>query len=153
VYRVPGEARGAPSTKTANATRVFALVILILLGTAAYSFRSHIAGVFSSAPPPDPDAINRSLDSVLAGMAGRGISSSAVEIDGIEVRRDRLVLDGAAASMRANLDITRAVEKAGGSILYGVESTDPKRRFQTVALGVSCGDSLIREIMLVSRTR
>jgi hypothetical protein len=63
------------------------------------------------------------------------------------------VLDRGGSVLRANLVITRAVERAGGDILYGVESTDRKRRWQTVTLGVSAGDSLIREITLVSRLR
>jgi len=67
--------------------------------------------------------------------------------------RDRVVLPGGASVLRANLTLTRAVERAGGTVLYGIESIDSKRRWQTVTLGISAGDSLIREVMLVGRVR
>jgi hypothetical protein len=81
------------------------------------------------------------------------VSGATADAENSEIPRDRVVLPRGASVLRANLAITRAVEKAGGTVLYGVESTDSKRRWQTVTLGISAGDSLIREVMLVSRVR
>ena len=55
--------------------------------------------------------------------------------------------------LRANLIITRAVETAGGSISYGIESVDEKRRWKAVTLGITDGDSLVREVRLEKRLR
>ena len=93
------------------------------------------------------------MDSVLAVIDPDRVSQETSEAGGTEIPRDRLVIPGSASALRANLTIRRAVEKAGGAILYGVESTDSKRRWQTVTLGISAGDSLIREVLLVSRVR
>jgi hypothetical protein len=96
-------------------------------------------------------AINLAVDSAFAGLDPREVSTSTVELNGCEVPTNRVILAADASLLRANLAITQAVEKAGGSIGYGVESTDSKRRWQTVTLGISAGDSLIREIVLVGR--
>jgi hypothetical protein len=128
-------------------------VIILALGAAAYVFRGDVVDLFSPPPAPDANAINSAVDSAFAVIDPQDHSASVVEVGGREVPRDRIVLHAASSALRANLEITRAVERAGGTILYGVESTDQKRRWQTVTLGVSAGDSLIREIMLVSRVR
>ena len=49
--------------------------------------------------------------------------------------------------------LTRAIEKAGGEVLFGIESTDSRRRWQAVTMGISDGDSLVREIRLEKRIR
>jgi hypothetical protein len=116
-------------------------------------FRGDIVDFLSPPPPPSIEAINSALDSALATIEPQEVSTSMVELDGHSILRDRMVLSGKTSVLRTNLAITRAVEKAGGSILYGVESIDWKQRWQTVTLGVSAGDSLIREIVLVGRVR
>ena len=127
--------------------------MVIGLSAAAYFLRSDIADFFSPPPPPDAIAINRAVDSAFVVIDAEKVSQEAAEAGGTEIPRDRLALSGSASALRANLTITRAVEKAGGTILYGVESTDGKRRWQTVTLGISAGDSLIREVVLLSRVR
>ena len=150
--QVPSAER-SPLATAANIRSLSAVLIIAALGLAVYIFRADIADFFSPPPPPDAGAINRAVDSAFVRIDPTDLSASATEAEDREIPRDRLVLPGTASALRANLEITRAVERAGGTILYGVESIDPKRRWQTVTLGVSAEDSLIREIMLVSRVR
>jgi hypothetical protein len=93
------------------------------------------------------------VDSVFVAIDPERVSQETTEQGGSEIPSDRLLFPGCASALRANLEITRAVEKAGGTVLFGIESIDNKRRWQTVTLGISAGDSLIREILLVSRVR
>jgi hypothetical protein len=143
----------SPSTTSASLRAALTLAVIGVLVIAGYVFRREIVDFLSPPPPPDVTAIHGAVDSAFAGITTQEMSASVVELDGCEVPRDRLVLPSGASAFRANLAITRAVERAGGSILYGVESTDRKKRWLTVTLGVSAGDSLIREVMLVSRVR
>ena len=69
------------------------------------------------------------------------------------MRCDLLELSRETSVFRANHEITHAVEKAGGRIEYGLDSSDERRRWRTVTLGISDGDSLIREIRLKKRIR
>lgn len=126
---------------------------MIVLGTAAYLFRHDIVDFFSPPPPPDAQAIHRALDSAFVALEPEEVTSADVKAEAGEVPRDRVVLPRDGSALRANLAVTRAVERAGGTVLYGIESIDSKRRWQTVTLGISAGDSLIREVMLVSRVR
>ena len=146
-------AERSPLATAANIRSLCVVLIIAALGLGGYVFSSDIIDFFSPPPPPDPHAINRAIDSAFARIDPEDLSTSTMEVEDCELPRDRLVLPGTASALRANLEITRAVERAGGTILYGIESTDRKRRWQTVTLGVSAGDSLIREIMLVSRVR
>jgi hypothetical protein len=92
------------------------------------------------------------VDSAFVALDPQEVSA-ATDAGDSEKPRDRVVLSRGASVLRANLIITRAVEKAGGTVLYGIESFDSKRRWQTVTLGISAEDSLIREVLLVSRVR
>jgi hypothetical protein len=143
---------GAPAT-AANAKTLSAVILLIALGTAVYLFRGDIVDFFSPPPRPDAAAINRAVDSAIVVIDPQEVKSARTDSGDREVPRDRAVLSKGASVLRANLVMTRAVEKAGGTILYGIESTDSKRRWQTVTLGISAGDSLIREVMLVGRMK
>jgi hypothetical protein len=123
------------------------------VGVAAYIFRDHFIDFISPPPTPDASAISRAVDSVLVTIDPQDVSATTPDAKHSEIPRDRVVLKKGASTLRANLAVTRAVERAGGTVLYGVESTDSRRRWQTVTLGISAGDSLIREIMLVGRVR
>ena len=81
------------------------------------------------------------------------MTTSTVRLGGDEITQDRLELHRKRSMLRANLEITRAVERAGGEITYGIESIDEGRRWETVTLGISDGDSLIREVRLEKRLR
>jgi hypothetical protein len=76
-----------------------------------------------------------------------------VDLGDHQIAQDRLELPGESSLLRANLIITRAVETAGGTISYGIESVDERRRWQAVTLGITDGDSLIREVRLEKRLR
>jgi hypothetical protein len=143
----------SPLSTAKNAITLAILITLIALGSAGYYYRSVIVDLVTPPPPPDATAINRAVDSALVMLDPQEVSSGTAPAGDSDVPRDRLILSGSASVLRANLTITRAAEKAGGSIHYGVESTDDRRRWQTVTLGISAGDSLIREVMLVGRVR
>jgi hypothetical protein len=143
----------SPFTTASSYRTLSSIAVLIAIGVAAYILRYEIVDVFSPPPPPEAEAIIEAVDSAFARIELLDRSTSTLQIEDHEIPRDRLVLAGDPAVLRANLEITRAVERAGGTILYGVESIDSKRRWQTVTLGVSAGDSLIREVMLVCRVR
>ncbi len=143
----------SPLATTTNVRNLSAVIVLIALGTAGYVFRTDIVDFFSPPPAPDVAAINRAVDSAFVAIDPQEVSAATADMEDCEIPRDRVVLSRGASVLRANLTLTRAVERAGGTVLYGVESTDRKRRWQTVTLGISAGDSLIREVMLVSRVR
>jgi hypothetical protein len=136
-----------------RASSLLIVVVVAGLAVAAYFFGGDILDFFIPPPPPDIIAINDAVDSAFVEIDPQDLSATIVELKDCCITRDRLVLGRGASALRANLEITRAVERAGGTIAYGVESIDRKRRWQTVTLGVSAGDSLIREVLLVSRVR
>jgi len=142
-----------PLATAGNARNLAIVIVLIVLGTAAYLLRHDLVDFFSPPPPPDAGAIHRALDSAFVTLEPEEVTTADVEAEAGEVPRDRVVLSRGGSALRANLAVTRAVERAGGTVLYGIESIDSKRRWQTVTLGISAGDSLIREVMLVSRVR
>jgi hypothetical protein len=143
----------SPLATATNRRRLSIVIVLIVLGIAGYVFRADVVDFFSPPPPPDVSAINRAVDSAFVVIDPQEVASATADIEDCEIPTDRVVLPKGASVLRANLTLTRAVERAGGTVLYGVESTDRKRRWQTVTLGISAGDSLIREVMLVSRVR
>ena len=55
--------------------------------------------------------------------------------------------------LRANAEITEAVEKAGGEVAYGIESSDEKGRKVAVTIGVSIRRDLVREIKIERSTK
>ena len=146
-------AERSPFAKAADFRMLSAVLVVIALGVAGYVFRGDILDFFSPPPPPDVSAIHKAVDSAFVVIDPQEVSAATGDTEDSEIPRDRVVLPKGVSVLRANLTLTRAVEKAGGTVLYGVESTDSKRRWQTVTLGISAGDSLIREVMLVSRVR
>ena len=101
----------------------------------------------------NPELLATALDSVYATLPVKNIITVTSQDDGTGIRCDRLVLDSQSSIVRANLAITRAVKRVGGEVVYGVDSFDSRRRWQIVTLGISDGDSLIREIRLEKRIR
>jgi hypothetical protein len=137
-------------------TRVRNLIVVVAVlcaGIAAYMLQKPVRLIFASRERADAAVLERAIDSVYAVVTPAEVSSSSVDLDGLQVRCDLIELPRDASLIRANLAIKRAVEKAGGEVVYGVESSDDRRRWQTVTLGVSDGDSLIREIRLTQRVR
>jgi hypothetical protein len=132
---------------------LFALAIIICVAAAGYLLKDGIVKYLSPPPRADVAALHASVDSACASLETRKMSSTTVDLGDHQLARDQLELPRASSLLRANLIITRAVERAGGAVSYGIESMDEKRRWQTVTLGISDGDSLIREVRLEKRLR
>jgi hypothetical protein len=130
-----------------------AVVILAGLAITTYVLKDPLLGFLSPPPPPDMAILNQAIDSAYARIGPETVSASVVDLRNRQVTQDRIVIARGNSVIRANLEITRAVEKAGGTILYGIESVDQPRRWRTVTLGISNGDSLFKEIRLVGRVR
>jgi hypothetical protein len=136
--------------------RTGSLIIIVAIAcaaVAAYLLYNPARLIFARPERADVAVLERAMDSVYAVVAPSNLESSVVDMDGGPLRCDLLELPRDASLVRTNLAIKRAVEKAGGEVVYGLESSDDRRRWQTVTLGVSDGDSLIREVILTQRVR
>jgi hypothetical protein len=146
--------RKEPTRKRKSALRTLLLVIIVCsLGLAAYTLKDSLHRYVRGEQRADITTLEQAMDSAYAAIAPRKISTSVVTLDELEVRHDRLELSRDGSLFKANLEITRAIEKAGGEVLFGIESSDTRRRWQAVTMGVSDGDSLVREIRLEKRIR
>lgn len=137
-------------------TRIRGLIVAVAVacaGIAAYALHNPVRLIFAREERADIAVLERAIDSVYAVVEPSEMSSSSVDLGEVQVRCDLLELPRDASIIRTNLAIKRAVEKAGGEVVYGLESSDDRRRWQTVTLGVSDGDSLIREIRLKQRVK
>ncbi len=123
--------------------------VLVCIALAACFLR---LGTFGSRRA-DPAIINRTLDSLYAVLPVKSVERITSVASGETLRCDRLQLKQEASLIRANLAISQAVKRVGGEISYGVESFSSKRRWQIVTLGISDGDTLIREVRLEKRLR
>ena len=139
---------------------VVGIVIACLLGLGAYmlkdragSWLSYARTCFTFKPRADAALVHEAIDSVYAILEPRRVSTSTAEVGEHQVRCDRLELERDTSILRANHHLTRAVERAGGDVVFGIESTDQKRRWQTVTLSISDGDSIIRQVALEKRIR
>ncbi len=130
-----------------------ALILIISIAAAGYLLRNRIAGLFSPPPRADVAALNAAVDSACASLESRKSTTAVVDLGEHEITQDRLELPRTSSLLRANLILTRAVENAGGTVSYGIESVDEKRRWEAVTLGITDGDSLIREVRLEKRLR
>jgi hypothetical protein len=146
--------RKDPHPKHRGRVRVFtALAVVACLLAGAYFLRDRVSEFFSPPPRADIGLLNALVDSACVRLEPRRITSSTVTLGTGEITQNRLELERNSSMLRANLEITRAVERAGGEITYGIESIDDNRRWETVTLGISDGDSLIREVRLEKRLR
>ncbi len=132
---------------------LIALIVILCIAAAGYLYKDRIVEFLSPPPRADLTVLNAAVDSACASLEIRKASSSTVDLGDHQLARDSLELPGASSLLRANLIIRRAVETAGGNISYGIESVDEKRRWQTVTLGITDGDSLVREVRLEKRLR
>jgi len=145
--------KGKQPKRPGKSRLLLGIIILGCLAIAAYSFREPVGRFFSRGERADIAVLAQAIDSTYTLIQPRTLSTSTVSLGGCDVRCDLVELSRETSILRANLDITRAVEKAGGEVVYGLDSTDERRRWQTVRLGISDGDSLIREIRLKRRIR
>ncbi|MGD9140033.1 MAG: hypothetical protein PVJ42_00695 [bacterium] len=121
--------------------------MLVALAALVYFSRDAIERVIAP-ERPDVAAIAAAVDSAYARIRPVSIDSRSVDMDGRPVRCDYVRLSRSRSLLRANLELTRAVEKAGGGVLYGIESYDEQKRKQFLTLGISSDDSLVCEVKL-----
>jgi hypothetical protein len=131
---------------------IAAIVVLLALAALVYfsrgSFERAISPEF-----PDSAAIAAAVESAYVRIQPLGVDRSSLDMDGRRLRYDYVRLSRARSLLRANLELTRAVEKAGGGVLYGIESYDERKRKRFLTLGISSNDSLMCEVRLETRIR
>jgi hypothetical protein len=132
---------------------ILIIILVFTVTVVAYAMRQPVRGIFVRDERADAAVLNAAIDSVCAAIEPAKSSTSTLVLGEHDVTCDLLELSREASVFRANHEITRAVEKAGGRIAYGLDSSDEKRRWRTVTLGISDGDSLIREVRLKKRMR
>jgi len=132
---------------------LIALIVVVLIVAAGCLYKGRIVEFLSPPQRAELTVLNAAVDSACASLETRKTSSAPVDLGDREIARDRLELPPTSSLLRANLIVTRAVERAGGTVTYGIESQDEKHRWQAVTLGVTDGDSLIREVRLEKRLR
>ncbi len=128
-------------------------MLACFIAAAAYGLKDQIRNFFTYKHRADVGMLHQAIDSVYAVLEPRRVSTSTTDLGGHQVRCDRLELPRGSSIMRANNKLTRAVEKAGGEVVLGIESSDQGRRWQIVTLSISDGDSVIRQIALEKRIR
>jgi hypothetical protein len=133
--------------------RIIAVAVLCGFLLVAYWLRDDIWRILSGPGRADVTVLSSALDQAYAAIDPRAVSSSIIAIDGHATRHDHVEISRDSSLTRANLEITRAAERAGGLVLYGLESSDDRGRKQGVTLGISDGDSIIRQIRLEKRIR
>jgi hypothetical protein len=144
----------AAQSKGSQYPKLIGFVILAcFIAAVAYGLKDEIRNFFTYKHRADVGVLHQAIDSVYTVLEPRRISTSTADLGGHRVRCDRLELSSGSSIMRANSKLTRAVEKAGGEVVLGIESSDQGRRWQTVTLSISDGDSVIREIALERRIR
>lgn len=102
---------------------------------------------------PDGAAIAAAVERAYVRIGPAGVTTSSIDMGGRLIRYDYVMLSRRHSLLRANLELTRAVEKAGGGVIYGIESFDEPKRRQFLTLGISSGDSLMCEVRLEKRLR
>jgi hypothetical protein len=127
---------------------VAALVAATFIANYAYFYRADIARFFSTPKPPDAAAIDKAVDEAYARIKPVKVTTSVLEAGTARVKCDRVTIAKKASILRANCEITEAVEGVGGRIVQGVESADAKGKEAGVTLSVSDGSAVVREIRL-----
>jgi hypothetical protein len=145
--------KGSQSVSNGYLKLVAALIAGCCVVVAVYALKDQARTFFTYSHRADAAAVHHAVDSVCTVLQPRNVSTSTVAVGDCRVRRDRIQLERNGSIIRANHLLTRAVEKAGGVIVAGVESTDQGRRWQIVTLSISDGDSIIREVALEKRVR
>jgi hypothetical protein len=129
------------------------IILVCFIAAAAYGLKDEIRNFFTYKHRADVGVLHQAIDSVYTVLDPRRVSTSTTDPGGHRVRCDRVELSRGSSIIRANHKLTRAVEKAGGEVVLGIESSDQGRRWQIVTLRISDGDSVIREIALEKRIR
>jgi hypothetical protein len=131
---------------------IAAIAVLLALAALVYFWRGSFDRVISP-EFPDSAAIAAAVESAYVRIQPLGVDRSSADRDGRRIRYDYVRLSRTESVLRANLEVTRAVEKAGGGVLYGIESYDERKRKQFLVLGISSNDSLMCEVKLEKRLK
>lgn len=126
--------------------------MLLALAALVYFSRGHM-GRFVKHEAPDSAALAAAVESAYVRIGPAGVQTSSIDLDGRRIRYDYVRLSRNRSVLRANLELTRAVENAGGSVIYGIESYDERKRKQFLTLGIAAGDSLMCEVKVEKRVR
>lgn len=118
-----------------------------------YYNRVELKRFFSNPPPPDTATVGRAIEEAYARIKPAKVTSSTAMVAGKAIPQDRVQIPKDSSLLRANAEITEAVERAGGEIAYGIESSDEKGRKVGVTLGVSIRRNLVREIRVERSTK
>lgn len=129
---------------------IAAIVVLLALAALVYFSRGSFDRVISP-EYPDSASIAAAVETAYARIQPLGVDRSSRDIDGVRIRYDYVRLSRRQSVLRANLEMTRAVENAGGGIIYGIESYDERKRKRFLTLGISSNDSLMCEVKLEER--
>ena len=153
-----GRGRGDRGLRRARTVAgiVAAIVLAVFLGSVVYkvyNHRSEVRRFFSNPPPPEPGTIDLAIEEAYAKIKPTEVTTTNAEIGGEQVREDRVLLPKTASLLRANAEIARAVESAGGEMAYGIESADDRGRKTGLTLGVSIDKKLVRQIRIEKSTR
>jgi len=150
--RQSGGKGGGRRGRTKLIAKVLAAAAVIVLAVVAanyvYFYRAEIRHFFSTPRPPDAVTLDKAIEAAYAKIGPVKVSTTSLAAGTQQVRHDRVVIGKKASFLRANYEITCAVEKAGGRIASGVESTDDEGRATSVTLTVSDGQAVVREIRL-----
>ncbi len=112
-----------------------------------------LPGRLAAPPTPGAAAVAAAVESAYVRIQPSSVETSSMDSGDGRIRSDHVKLGRGQSLPRANLEVTRAVERAGGRVLYGIESYDGRRRRQFVTLGLASGDSLVCEVKLEKRIR
>ena len=124
------------------------VAMAVVAANYVYFYRADLRHFFSTPKPPDAATLDKAIEAAYAKLAPVKVSTTSLAAGTQQVKHDRVVLAKKASFLRANYEITCAVEKAGGRISSGIESTDDKGQETSVTLTVSDGRTVVREIRL-----
>ncbi|HVP58477.1 MAG TPA: hypothetical protein VMU02_10290 [bacterium] len=127
---------------------VAGIVIAVLVANYVYFYRADLKHFFSTAKAPDAAAIDKAIADAYTRIAPLKVSTTSLAAGTHQIKQDRVVIAKKGSLLRANYEITHAIEGVGGRIASGVESTDDKGHGASVTLAVSDGQMVVREIRL-----
>jgi hypothetical protein len=140
------------SPRIGVARLIAAIALLAAMAALVYFSRDALERII---PPGGPDSasVAAAVESAYVRILPVSVNTGTVDMGGRRIRYDYVRLSRSRSVLRANLEITRWVENAGGDIIYGIESYDESGRRQFLTLGIGRGDSLIQEIKIEKRVR
>lgn len=141
--------------RTVGGIVIGAIVVGFIAAASSYVYynRAELKRFFSNPPPPDEATVGRAIEEAYTRIKTTKVTSSTGLVGGKAITQDRVQIPKDSSLLRANAEITEAVEKAGGEVAYGIESSDEKGRKVAVTIGVSIRRDLVREIKIERSTK